>query len=155
MFVRLYAVACESLNFNATDSEGSLEVQDCPIATSRLMLAALAILRIHRSQLAAHLDLETGQRAYFAAIVAFRNHSIQNNDLDARGASILSQLWHSESIFKTDEQSTDPLYTQVRTRLSMSAIFDCFAWWRKEFGSQSNYSSGQIHQTRKIQCRSS
>jgi transcriptional regulatory protein LEU3 len=98
------------------------------------VLASCTILKIHRSELAPHLDLEAGEQAYFASIVFAREGSIQNNDLSARGASIFSQLWNSQKIFKGKDGKIDSLSSRISSRLSTSVVFDCLWWWRQEFG---------------------
>lgn len=102
------------------------------------MLAAFTILKIHRSELAPHLDLQAGEQAYFAAIFFAREESLQNNDLSARAASILGQLWNSQSIFKNKNGTVDSLTSRISSRLSMSTLFDCLWWWRQEFGGLGN-----------------
>lgn len=136
-FIRLYGVACEALTSACTrDNSASQESEDFPLSISGMVLAALSILKIHRSELSAHLNLEQGEQAYFAAIVSHRERSLHNDDLYSRGATIMSQLWNSDKIFKTANGATDTLGSRVRTRLSMSIVFDCFWWWRQEFGGQ-------------------
>lgn len=103
-----------------------------------IVLAACTILKIHRSDLAPHLDLEAGEQAYFASIVFAREGSIQNNDLSARGATIFSQLWNSQNIFKGKDGKVDSLSSRISSRLSTSIVFDCLWWWRQEFGGSGN-----------------
>ncbi|CAK7234882.1 hypothetical protein SBRCBS47491_009099 [Sporothrix bragantina] len=151
-FIRLYTLAC-TLLLNTCDQEDTTNnsqgavVKHCPVFIERaLMLAAMSILKIHRSgdsssstdMISKHLDLELGERAYFAAMVATRELSLQNDDLGARGATIMGQLWNSKSIFRKKNGEVDSLGCRVRSRLSMSVVFDCLWWWRQEFGGQGN-----------------
>ena len=139
-FITLYNVAFDVVN--ATCSEVALvheEMRDLPLfIQSGVMLAALAILKIHRSELSGVINLEAGEKAYFSAIIAKRDHILQNDDLSSRSATILSQLWNSQTIFKTQSGISNTLRSRVRSRLSMSIMFDCFWWWRQEFGGQTN-----------------
>lgn len=62
-----------------------------------------------------------------------RESSLENDDLYARGAMILSQLWTSTRVFQGPDGIVDGLSLRIRTRLSMGVVFDCFWWWREEF----------------------
>ena len=98
-----------------------------------MMLAAFIVLKISRSCLAGRVDLRTGEKAYFSTIVSLRESSLENDDLYARGAMILTQLWTSTRLFRGPDGIVDGLSLRIRTRLSMSVVFDCFWWWREEF----------------------
>lgn len=103
-----------------------------------ITLAAFSILKIVHSPLSAHIDLEAGERAYFSAIHFSRRISIQSDDLGARASTILSQLWTSQRIFRGPNGEVDSLGSRIRSRLAMSVVFDCFWWWREEFGGQAS-----------------
>lgn len=150
IFIKLYGVACEALTSAcAHDDSANQESEDFPLSISGMVLAALSILKIHRSELSAHLNLEQGEQAYFAAIVSHRERSLHNDDLYSRGATIISQLWNSDKIFKTASGDSDTLGSRIRTRLSMSIVFDCFWWWRQEFGGQKDpYIEQSGHQSK-------
>ncbi|KAJ4858218.1 aconitase family (aconitate hydratase) domain-containing protein [Trichoderma breve] len=139
-FIPLFAVACSFINTACQQSwnEGATAKNAPVVVQKSVMLAAFTILKIHRSELAPHLDLQAGEQAYFAAIFFAREESLQNNDLSARAASILGQLWNSQSIFKTKNGTVDSLTSRISSRLSMSTLFDCLWWWRQEFGGLGN-----------------
>ncbi|KAM6484674.1 hypothetical protein HDV62DRAFT_356247 [Trichoderma sp. SZMC 28011] len=139
-FIPLFAVACSFINTACQQSwnEGATAKNAPVIVQKSVMLAAFTILKIHRSELAPHLDLQAGEQAYFAAIFFAREESLQNNDLSARAASILGQLWNSQSIFKNKNGTVDSLTSRISSRLSMSTLFDCLWWWRQEFGGLGN-----------------
>ncbi|KAK4073101.1 transcriptional regulator family: Fungal Specific TF [Trichoderma aggressivum f. europaeum] len=139
-FLPLFAVACSFVNTACQQSwnEGATAKNAPVVVQKSVMLAAFTILKIHRSELAPHLDLQAGEQAYFAAIFFAREESLQNNDLSARAASILGQLWNSQSIFKNKDGTVDSLTSRISSRLSMSILFDCLWWWRQEFGGLGN-----------------
>jgi len=111
----------------------------CPVLIERcIALAAFTILRIVRSSLSNNINAEEAERAYFSAIRFNRKMMLQGDDLGARGATLMSQLWTSKNIFKLSNGKTDSLKSRIRSRLSMSIVFDCFWWWREEFGGQSS-----------------
>jgi hypothetical protein len=139
-FITLYAVACNLINAvcQRSPDEASIAKIAPAFIQKSLVLASCSILKIYRSELAPHLDLEAGEQAYFAAIFFSRESTLQNNDLSARGASILSQLWNSQNIFKSKDDKVDCLSSRISSRLSMSVVFDCLWWWRQEFGGSGN-----------------
>jgi len=103
-----------------------------------IFMAALSILKIFKSNLRPFLNLRSGERSYFTAIRFLKESSLQNDDLAARAAAILSQLWTSDRIFKKSNGQVDSLALRLRTRGSMSVVFDCLWWWREEFAGQSS-----------------
>ena len=86
----------------------------------------------------AFVDVDAGQKAYFAAILFFRKSSLESDDLCARAAGILTQLWTSNNVFKCSNGRIESLGTRIRSRLSMSIVFDCFWWWKEEFLGQAS-----------------
>ncbi|KAL7947515.1 hypothetical protein V8C42DRAFT_318000 [Trichoderma barbatum] len=139
-FISLYAIARSFINTACQPSSTKgATAKNAPVFVQKsIMLASFIILKISRSELAQHLDLAAGEQSYFAAIVFAREASLQNNDLSARGASILGQLWNSQSIFKDKHGIIDSLSSRISSRLSMSILFDCLWWWRQEFGGLGN-----------------
>ena len=116
-----------------------------------MTLAAFIILKVSRSCLAGRVDLRTGEKAYFTTIVSLRESSLENDDIYARGSMILKQLWTSTQVFRGPDGVVDGLSLRIRTRLSMSVVFDCFWWWREEFqGKISPYNNTETqHANRK------
>jgi len=108
-----------------------------------LLLAGFCILKLCRSPLAQHLDLAAGERAYFSAAQFSKTTSLQKNDLGARCAAILTNLWGSTKIFRRKDGSVESLGIRLRTRLSMSVSFDMFWYWREEFGHMANPYNGE------------
>jgi hypothetical protein len=110
-------------------------VDTCTVFIDRCVtLAAFTILKIVRSPLSEHIDLEAAERAYFLAIRFARRVTLQSDDLGARGATLMSQLWTSKNIFRYGSGRVESLRGRIRSRLAMSVVFDCFWWWREEFG---------------------
>jgi hypothetical protein len=98
-----------------------------------LVLAALIILKILRSDMhKSAVDARTGECAYFSAIMFLRRLSMAHDDISARGGDILAQMWASDSVFKGADGARDSLTLRIRSRLTMSVIYDVFWWWREE-----------------------
>ncbi|KAH8698905.1 hypothetical protein BGW36DRAFT_460728 [Talaromyces proteolyticus] len=133
----VYAAALETINaVTAADNLATI----CTFYVHRmLMLAALSILRILRSDLyRSVVDAKAGENAYFNTIRFLRQMSIAHDDLSARGADILAQLWASDAIFRRSDGTRDSLLLRIRSRLTMSAVYDCYWWWREEFAGLSS-----------------
>jgi transcriptional regulatory protein LEU3 len=109
-----------------------------PMILSRLTnLAAFVILKIGRSHVQDTLDLKRGQSCYFAVIHIHKKMSVQSDDVYSRATLINTQLWTSDKIFRRSDNVVDSLILRCRTRLGMSLVYDCYWWWRQEFGGQS------------------
>jgi transcriptional regulatory protein LEU3 len=145
--IRLYGAACALIETLSREDCQEL-VESCPVFIERtILMAAFAVLKIHRSPLAPHVDLAAGEAAFFASIIFNRKVSLQNDDIGARCFTIYSQLWNSKNVFRMPVSSSlvnhsnagvvvDSLRTRIRSRLSMSIVFDCFWYWREEFAGQ-------------------
>ncbi|KAI1083699.1 hypothetical protein F5B20DRAFT_528147 [Whalleya microplaca] len=136
-FIRLYSAACSLIESIVAYEPRDSFIKVCPIPIERgVQLAAISILKVHRSKLSSFIDSSAGERAYFSAITLSRKASLEDGDLSSRAAIILSQLWASQSIFKCQGREMCRLGTRIRSRMSMSVVFDCFWWWREEFAGQ-------------------
>jgi transcriptional regulatory protein LEU3 len=108
-----------------------------------VVLAGFCILKLCRSPLSQHLDLAAGEQAYFNAAQFSKSTSLQKNDLGARCAAILTNLWSSTKIFRRNNGAVESLGIRLRTRLSMSVSYDMFWYWREEFGHMANPYDGE------------
>lgn len=132
--VQLYALSCAFTDDIIREHRKRPIIDFFTVFVERtVMLAVTCVLKIHRSELAPYIDLVAGEKAYFAAIRVHRQTSLENDDIGARGFSILSQLWTSPNTFRKSNGRLESLDTHIRSRLSMSVVFDCFWWWREEF----------------------
>ena len=134
--VELYDIAYRVIMGTRTAYDSKFSCPDYGHRT--MLLAAFIILKISRSHLAARIDLRAGEKAYFAVILALRESSLENDDLCARGAMVLAQLWTSTRVFRRPDGIVDGLTLHIRSRLSMGIVHDCFWWWREEFQGKSN-----------------
>jgi len=126
---------------NATTLDHSSEFSlSCTAYVHRLIvLAAISILKISKSNLAPYLDLKGGEKSYFSGIIFLRKMSLESDDLTGRAAVILSQMWTSNRIFKRADRIVNGLGAlHIRSRLAMSVVFDSFWWWREEFSGVQN-----------------
>ncbi|KAF2659801.1 C6 zinc finger domain-containing protein [Lophiostoma macrostomum CBS 122681] len=141
---RLFSLCISTLGTATTLCQNTNFITQCPSFVDRTMtLTGFAILRLVRSPLAQHLSLTAGEQAFFQAVQFSKNMSLQNNDLGARAAAILMNLWSSNKVFRRRDGHVEPLGLRLRTRLSMSVSFDMFWYWREEFGNLSNPYNGE------------
>ncbi|KAJ5587979.1 uncharacterized protein N7459_003744 [Penicillium hispanicum] len=112
----------------------------CPFFMYRvILLAAFSILKILRSD--AHqsaVDASVGEDSYFSAIMFLKQMSMAHDDITARSADILAQLWASDTVFKGPDGKRDSLSLRIRSRLTISVVYDCFWWWREEIAGMSS-----------------
>ncbi|KAI1660571.1 hypothetical protein F4813DRAFT_379347 [Daldinia decipiens] len=137
--INLYTMSCrlfESLTFQDESTGFS---RACPeFVYKTTLLAAMSILKIQKSELVRHVNSASGEKAYFSAIYLCQRASFQSNDLGARGVTILGQMWTSKNMYRQPDGRVDSLNTRIRSRLSMSIVFDSFWWWRVEFNGQTS-----------------
>jgi transcriptional regulatory protein LEU3 len=123
-YLKLYILACEAIKAVSLDSEPYLNQYVARMIT----LAAYCIFRVTRSHLSEKVDSIAGEDMFFRVISISRKRSIHNNDLDSINAKMLTQLWSSKKVFTTKNGIMNSLHLNLRERLFMSAVFDCF-WW--------------------------
>ncbi len=142
--VELYYLAYKVIIGMKVSYLGNMKSSRPDYANWSKLLAAFIILKISRSCLAGRVDLRAGEKAYFATILGFRESSFANDDLPARGATVLGQLWSSTRVFRRPDGVVDGLALRVRSRLSMAIVHDCFCRWKEEFqGKEIPYTAAQ------------
>ncbi|KIW80842.1 hypothetical protein Z517_03865 [Fonsecaea pedrosoi CBS 271.37] len=138
--VEVHHVACAFIdNITSRDQKDDYALYLSEQFYRTLTLAAMVILRVCRSpELSSTIDYTLGEQSYFAAIRILKKRALKNNDLNARMAATLSQLWRSKRIFTRHDGSIDSLKVRIRTRGAMGVVYDCLWYWRQEFLGQSN-----------------
>ena len=87
-----------------------------------ILLAAMSILKISRSNLKDLVDVQSGEVSYYKAIKVTKKRSTENNDLDARNGVILTQLWASNNIFRRSDGTLFGDQLRLRSRLVRSLV---------------------------------
>jgi len=129
--VRAWSVALAFVNTIMELDRKMNYVSYWPALTERTCtLTAIVILRIVRSSIAHHFDVSAGEQAFFNIVGAMKRASLQPGDLRTRACAILSKLWANHDVFRYADGRTDSLRTRIRSRLSMSLVFDCFLWYK-------------------------
>lgn len=100
-----------------------------------ILAAGFALMKLLNSFFARHIDVTTSKALFSNSIRGIRSTSITNNDLPARLAEVLAQLWHSYGAGMRPR--TGPidasLQLKVKSRMSMSLVYDSVWRWREEF----------------------
>ncbi|KAI0849126.1 hypothetical protein F5Y00DRAFT_253060 [Daldinia vernicosa] len=137
--INLYIISCKLFESLTSQDESTGFSRACPeFIYKTTILAAISILKIQKSELVRHVNSASGEKAYFSAIYLCQRASFQSNDLGARGVTILGQMWTSKNMYRQPDGRVDSLSTRIRSRLSMSVVFDSFWWWRVEFNGQTS-----------------
>ncbi|GKZ24266.1 hypothetical protein AbraIFM66951_002276 [Aspergillus brasiliensis] len=100
-----------------------------------LLLASSALLRVLKGPQWATMDVDKAKSSYFTAINLAKQMSVDNFDIAAKTAMVLSQLWNSTKVFRKADGS-EYLALRIRSRLVVSPVIDTVWWWREEFDPQ-------------------
>ena len=131
----LYQAACSVIeSMNRLDVCLNLTSYCTSYLGRMTMLAAFTLLKLSKSSFARFFNKGNLKISYFSAISLTQRISVQNNDLPAKTAQVLTQLWTSKALSSEEGGSEVSLALRIRTRLSMSLVHDCLWWWREEFG---------------------
>lgn len=85
------------------------------------------------------LDVGSGTKLLEAAIAALRKVSVANNDLPARLGDVIGFFCALPDPTVIGGATIDDLrLKQVKSRLSMSVVYDCLWTWRKHFQTEEN-----------------
>ncbi|KAJ9608332.1 hypothetical protein H2200_007320 [Cladophialophora chaetospira] len=137
--LQAYFIACEVIKITSQlDHSRDFGLYCTSMHYRALALAAVVILRVLRSSLGAQVDAGAGEHMIFEVIRLAKRRSIRNDDLEARNALRLTQLWSSNRVFLYKDGTRDGLRLLLHARLSMSVYFDLHWWWNAEFGGKSN-----------------
>lgn len=132
---QLYAAACSVIR------QISLQEDVLAAATTYiiqgLFLSGCTLFKLLKTSFAKHVDVSSGEALFLSSVRLMQKVSIARNDFPAKCATCLSLLWRSERVFKRADGS-EMLEPRIRSRASMSLIFDCLWWCREEFEGQAH-----------------
>lgn len=122
------------------ESEGKLVY--APNYIIQMILAAgFALLKLLNSEYAVKLPTDEGRRYFMRTVNIVRHTSVAPNDLYQRLAEVLAQLWKASGSGNsqaskvgtpgTVDSQEDALRLKVRSRMSMSVVFDSVWRWRE------------------------
>ena len=120
-YLDLYGIAISLVEkFAELDTSGDFAHYATFYHSRALGLAAFVILKLYRSSVELAIDRARGEHCYFAVIRMYRKRSLEinfNADLESKLATILTELWSSSMIFRTNDGNVDSLNVRVRSRL--------------------------------------
>lgn len=134
--VALYFTACTFIeHIRALDTESTDFLRHCPFYCYEAFLcAAFVILKILRNNyFAAIVDTRSGQTLVNFSVSALRKMSVTNNDLPGRLSDVLAYLWTHPDASITSGRGIDGLQLKVKSRMSMSIVYDSLWSWREQF----------------------
>ena len=98
-----------------------------------VMVPSHVLLHLLKTSFSRYIDVERAKSALYLGISLHKKMTLQNDDIAARNAMALTQLWNSTRVFKRTNDS-EAVGLRVRSRLTCSVIIDGVVWWREEFG---------------------
>lgn len=102
-----------------------------------ILSAGFTILRLVSSPFVDYLDVVSSKQLLTKAIRMIRGMSVANNDLPGRLAEVLVQL-QARTHSSSPSADWQLLQLKVRSRMSLSIVFDSLWEWRKEFLADKN-----------------
>lgn len=100
-----------------------------------LIAASCALIKILNSSYAVHFNAAHGKAIFNAALLAIRSSTLKSNDRSDRQAEALARMWRAaESGLPRDRltnEQIDPLDLGIRSRMSVSHVYDCVWGWRR------------------------
>ncbi|KIW69083.1 hypothetical protein, variant [Phialophora macrospora] len=134
----LYSTACAVIEHIQTSSNESLStnlLDNLPFFFYQVFLCASCVLLkvLKNDYFSSIFDTASGTRLLNSAISALRKMSVANNDLPGRLNDVLAYLWTHPRPSLVSGPGLGGLQLKVRTRMSMSIVYDCLWTWREQF----------------------
>jgi len=119
-----------------------------PYYVYQMMVAAgCTLLKLSKSFFSNHIDMEYAKSLFNRTIWAVRGVSVSSNDLPARLAEVLAQMWKlgvaSQRSATSNSDVDDSLRLKVRCRMSMSLLYDSVWRWREDARTKGRNIEGQ------------
>lgn len=113
----------------------------CPTDILKTITSASCILiKVLNSSYAIHFDAMQGKSLFNSAILTIRSISLRKNDFPDRLAEVLARMWRAAGSGLPRDRSIagqhDPLELRIRSRMSVSHVYDCVWGWRRTLQSQ-------------------
>ncbi|RAO72765.1 uncharacterized protein BHQ10_008777 [Talaromyces amestolkiae] len=111
-------------------SPGNLLIHATNYILQMIVSAAFALMKLLKSSFARQIDIDHGKFLFNGAISSIRRISVVDNDRPVRLANVISQMWNAGS------SGDDALHLGIRSRMSMSHVYDTVWRWRRRFRQQ-------------------
>ncbi|KAH8703837.1 putative C6 transcription factor [Talaromyces proteolyticus] len=119
-------------------SPGNLLIHATNYILQMIVSAAFALMKLLKSPFARQIDIDHGKFLFNGAISSIRRISVVDNDRPVRLANVISQMWNSGS------SGDDSLHLGIRSRMSMSHVYDTVWRWRRRFKQHKVADEGQV-----------
>ncbi|KAH6961924.1 hypothetical protein BKA56DRAFT_598095 [Ilyonectria sp. MPI-CAGE-AT-0026] len=140
--ITLYLTASSLIELSLEhDAQEIAFFECCPFYCYQVFVcAAFTVLKILMNGFfQSILDVGSGTKLLEAAIAALKKVSVANNDLPARLGDVIGFFCALPDPTVIGGATTDDLrLKQVKSRLSMSVVYDCLWTWRKHFQTEEN-----------------
>lgn len=120
-------------------SPGNLLIHATNYILQMIVSAAFALMKLLKSSFARQIDIDHGKFLFNGAISCIRRISVVDNDRPVRLANIISQMWNAGS------SGDDALHLGIRSRMSMSHVYDTVWRWRRRFKPQKASDDAQVN----------
>ncbi|KAL1962443.1 hypothetical protein VTN77DRAFT_9714 [Rasamsonia byssochlamydoides] len=117
-------------------SPGNLLAHATNYILQMIVSAAFALMKLLKSSFSRQIDMDHGKFLFNGAISSIRRISVVDNDRPVRLANVISQMWNAG--FTGSSTGDDALQLKIRSRMSMSHVYDTVWRWRQRFKSQKN-----------------
>ncbi|KAL1972290.1 hypothetical protein VTN31DRAFT_7509 [Thermomyces dupontii] len=114
-------------------SPGNLLAHATNYILQMIVSAAFALMKLLKSPFARQIDADHGRFLFNGAISSIRRISVVDNDRPVRLANVISQMWNAGHSTSSGE---DALQLGIRSRMSMSHVYDTVWRWRRRFKQQ-------------------
>lgn len=111
-------------------SPGNLLIHATNYILQMIVSAAFALMKLLKSPFARQIDIDHGKFLFNGAISSIRRISVVDNDRPVRLANVISQMWNAGNL------GDDALHLGIRSRMSMSHVYDTVWRWRRRFKQQ-------------------
>jgi hypothetical protein len=118
-------------------SPGNLLAHATNYILQMIVSAAFALMKLLKSSsFSRQIDLDHGKFLFNGAISSIRRISVVDNDRPVRLANVISQMWNAGFTGSSATSGDDALQLKIRSRMSMSHVYDTVWRWRQRFKSQ-------------------
>lgn len=123
----------------AANSRSRNTIRCCPFYSVQTFIAAsFILLKILKSDyFTSFIPVESGRELFHEAVNSIKTMSVADNDLPSRFADVLSYIWTDAPPHLITGPGKQGLKLHVRSRNSMSIVYDSLWRWREHFAAQS------------------
>ncbi|EXJ68009.1 uncharacterized protein A1O5_08624 [Cladophialophora psammophila CBS 110553] len=144
--VALYSTATSVIeHVRNLDSRSQDFLRFCPLFCYEAFLCAVFILLkvVKNDYFAAIIDADSGKGLINFSVSALRKISVVNNDLPGRLSDVIAYLWTHPNPSLMGGIGMDGLQLKVRSRMSMSIVYDSLWRWREQFRTEAESADPQ------------